>query len=121
KSCWPTPLFRGPISESDMQASQPTHPVYEVYALRYAEMPRRRADNFLGGDPHEGPMPMDFFVWLIRSQNRCILVDTGFNAETAKARQRDMLRCPIEALKALDVLPADVTDVIITHLHYDHA
>ncbi len=95
--------------------------VYEVYALRYAHMPRRRADNFLGGDPHEGPMPMDFFVWLIRSQSRCILVDTGFNAKTAAARQREMLRCPIEALAALDVQPGDITDVILTHLHYDHA
>ena len=96
-------------------------PVYEVYAVRYAHMARRRADNFLGGDPHEGPMPMDFFVWLIRSQSRCILVDTGFNAQTAEARQRDMLQCPIEALAALNVQPEDITDVILTHLHYDHA
>ncbi len=94
---------------------------YEVYALRYARMPRRRQDNFMGGDPHDAPMPMDFFVWLLRSPTRCILVDTGFNAKTALARQRELLRCPIEGLAALGVRAEDITDVIITHLHYDHA
>ena len=43
-------------------------PQYEAYALRYARMPRQRRDNFLGGDPHDGPMPMDFYVWLLRAR-----------------------------------------------------
>lgn len=96
-------------------------PEYEVYAVRYAQMPRVRRDNFIGGDPHDGPMPMDFFVWLLRSPDRVILIDTGFNAQTAQKRNRELLRCPIEALSALGVKAADVSDVIITHLHYDHA
>ena len=95
--------------------------LYEIYALRYACMPRRRGDNFLGGDPHDAPMPMDFYVWLLRSERRCILVDTGFNARTAQLRGRQLLRCPIEGLAALGVQPADISDVILTHLHYDHA
>ena len=96
-------------------------PDYEVYAVRYARMPRARRDNFIGGDPHDGPMPMDFFVWLIRSDDRVIMVDTGFNAETAKKRNRELLRCPVQALAGLGVQPEDVSDVVITHLHYDHA
>jgi len=104
-----------------MAASGETLPRFEVYALRYAYMPRRRSDNFLGGDPHDGPMPMDFFVWLVRRPGRVVLVDTGFNAETARARRRDLLRCPIGFLAALGVAPADVDDVVLTHLHYDHA
>ncbi len=102
-------------------APDQAHSVYEVYALRYAQMPRRRADNFIGGDPHDGPMPMDFFVWLLKAPGRIILVDTGFNAATAKARQRELLQCPIAALEHLGVAAADVQDVVITHLHYDHA
>lgn len=93
----------------------------EVYAIRYASMPRRRADNFIGGDPHDGPMPMDFFVWLLKSPTRSILVDTGFSAETAARRDRQFLRCPVEALRALGVAPDDVHDVVLTHLRYDHA
>lgn len=94
---------------------------YEVYAIKYASMPRTRRDNFIPADPHDGPMPMDFFVWLLKSPTRTILVDTGFSAETAKQRNRQFDRCPIEALKTLGVEPAAVHDVILTHLHYDHA
>ncbi len=98
-----------------------TLPDYEVYALRYAHLHRERRENFLGGDPHDGPMPMDFFVWLIRSGSRIVLVDTGFNAISAQQRQREMIRCPIEALSSLGISAGDVGDVILTHLHYDHA
>lgn len=95
--------------------------VYEVYAIRYASMPRRRSDNFLPRDPHDGPMPMDFFVWLLKSPTRHILIDTGFSAATGVARDRQFLRCPIEALQHLGVAPGQIDDVVLTHLHYDHA
>jgi len=104
-----------------MSHTRDTPEHYEIYALRYASMPRRRSENFLGGDPHDGPMPMDYFVWLLRSDRRRILVDTGFNAQAAEIRGRTLLRCPIEGLAALGVEPADISDVILTHLHYDHA
>lgn len=94
---------------------------YEVYAIKYASMPRSRRDNFIPVDPHDGPMPMDFFVWLLKSPTRSILVDTGFSAETARKRNRAFERCPVEALRAVGVAPEDVGDVILTHLHYDHA
>lgn len=104
-----------------MKTASADLPQYEIYALRYAQMRRRRPDNFLGGDPHDSAMPMDFFVWLVRSPEHVLLVDTGFNATTAATRQRELLRCPIEALSALGVSPSDVDDVVLTHLHYDHA
>jgi glyoxylase-like metal-dependent hydrolase (beta-lactamase superfamily II) len=104
-----------------MTSDTPTLPAYEVYAIKYASMPRTRRDNFIPVDPHDGPMPMDFFVWLIKGAERSILVDTGFSAATAKARNRHFDRCPIEALRTLGVAPESVQDVILTHLHYDHA
>ncbi|MET0332915.1 MAG: N-acyl homoserine lactonase family protein [Rhizobacter sp.] len=94
---------------------------YEVYAIKYASMPRRRRDNFLPADDHDGPMPMDFFVWLLKGAERSILIDTGFSQATAVARNRQWLRCPIEACRTLGVDPASISDVVLTHLHYDHA
>lgn len=94
---------------------------YEVYAIKYASMPRRRRDNFIPADDHDGPMPMDFFVWLLKGKTRSILVDTGFSQATAAKRNREWLRCPIEACRTLGVDPAHIGDVILTHLHYDHA
>ena len=93
---------------------------YELYAIKYAHHDRLRSANFIGGDPHDGPMPMDYFVWLARSAERTFVIDTGFNAEAAARRKRDLVRCPTEGLAMLDVDAAKVRDVIITHLHYDH-
>jgi glyoxylase-like metal-dependent hydrolase (beta-lactamase superfamily II) len=94
--------------------------LYEVYALKYAHHARRASENFIGGDAHDGPMPLDYFVWLVRGEGREIVVDTGFSAAMARKRGRDHLRCPADALRLLDVDAAQVRDVVITHLHYDH-
>jgi glyoxylase-like metal-dependent hydrolase (beta-lactamase superfamily II) len=95
-------------------------PQYEVYAIKYAHHERRASENFLGGDPHDGPMPLDYFVWLVRGAGREIVVDTGFSAATAARRRRDHLRCPSEGLRLLGCEARAVKDVVITHLHYDH-
>ncbi len=94
---------------------------YEVYAIRYAENPRLAGQNFIGGDPHNGPMPHDYFVWVIVGNGRTWLVDTGFDADMAVRRERPRLRCPSEGLALLGISVADIKDVIITHMHYDHA
>lgn len=98
-----------------------SEPVYEVFAIRYGHMARRASQNFIGGDPHDGPMPMDYFVWVARSDNRTVVIDTGFNPEEGRRRGREYLRCPTEGLALLGIDAAAVKDVILTHLHYDHA
>lgn len=96
-------------------------PVWEVLAIQYAELHTDAGHFFLSGDPHDAPGEMFYYVWLIRSGARRILVDTGFTAARAATRKRTHLRCPTEGLKALGVAPEDVDTVVITHLHYDHA
>ncbi|WP_407520040.1 N-acyl homoserine lactonase family protein [Methylobacterium oryzisoli] len=96
---------------------------YEILALRYAVHDRPARDNFLfwpEGDPHAS-MPLDYFVWVLRNAARTVLVDTGFGPEAAAERGRTLLVHPAEGLRALGVDPEAVRDVIITHLHYDHA
>lgn len=94
-----------------------------IYAIRYAhrENPRRR-DNFYGGDLHDAPMPMSYFTWLIRDAAGDVVVDTGFSPETARRRPgRELLVDQVEVLERLGVRPATVRDVVLTHLHFDHA
>jgi glyoxylase-like metal-dependent hydrolase (beta-lactamase superfamily II) len=93
---------------------------YEVFAIRYATRQAQRRDHFVGGDPHNVEMPMDYFVWLIRNADRTVVVDTGFNAAMASKRQRQLLRAPSEGLALLGVDAGTVKDVVITHMHYDH-
>lgn len=97
-------------------------PMYEVLALRYATQADRAASaNLMMPDDHASPMPLDYFVWAIRGGGRSIVVDTGFGPAAAARRGRTLMRSPAAALAAAGVDPATVADVVLTHLHYDHA
>ena len=61
-------------------------PNYEVYAIRYATRAAKRSDNFIGGDPHDGPMPLDYYVWAAIGPDRSYVIDTGFTAEIKPGR-----------------------------------
>ncbi|HEV2512128.1 N-acyl homoserine lactonase family protein [Bosea sp. (in: a-proteobacteria)] len=97
-------------------------PEYEVLALRYARATERRVhENFIRRDMHDGPMPLDFFVWIIRNAERTVLVDTGFGARAAAERGRPLDIDPVEALARIGIAAESVEQIILTHLHYDHA
>ena len=96
--------------------------VYEIYSLRYAKAHRTSRTNFaLSTDAHDYPMPLDYYLWIVRNDHRTVLVDTGFSKRAAAARGRAIDFDPIEAVAQLGIDPDEIEDVIITHLHYDHA
>ncbi len=108
--------------------SDPTAaPEYEVHAIRYAHDPRRRlSENFLQpltepADLHDSPMPMDFFVWVLVGGGRTIVVDTGFDQAGATKRDRQIVFPVEQGLEAAGVQPDAVADVVLTHMHWDHA
>ena len=95
---------------------------YEILAIRYAyNAERHGSENFLGGDSHDGSMPMDFFVWVLKGGGRTIVIDTGFDANMTARRSRKLTRPVADGLKAAGVDLAEVKDVILTHMHYNHA
>jgi glyoxylase-like metal-dependent hydrolase (beta-lactamase superfamily II) len=96
-------------------------PAHRIYALRYARLERSSPHNFLGGDEHARSMPLDYFVWVVRTAERDLVIDTGFGAAAAAARGRTLLRPVADGLAALGIDAAAVRDVVITHMHYDHA
>ena len=97
---------------------------YALYALKYAETAAPHGVRFYGtdphGDPHDGPTPMDYFVWAAVSSERTVVIDCGFTAETAARRGRSYHRTPAEALRLLDIDSTAIQDVILTHFHFDH-
>ena len=95
---------------------------WEVFAVKYADRAARtRADSFIFDAAHDTPHPMDYFMWLLRSGDEVILVDTGYDHAEGKARGRPILIEPGEALAPLGMTPEQINELIVTHLHYDHA
>ncbi|MFT7645897.1 MAG: glyoxylase-like metal-dependent hydrolase (beta-lactamase superfamily II) [Candidatus Poriferisodalaceae bacterium] len=95
---------------------------YSVYAFKYAERVARRPEHFIGGDPHDVPMPMDYFVWAVVPDDgsETWVIDTGFAAVDAEQRRRTIV-CPVnEALATMGIDSSQAANVVLTHLHYDH-
>ena len=94
---------------------------FDVYAIRYASVEVAR-NNLFPNAPYDGAMAqLDSYFWVIKNDNSAIIVDTGYDKDVAAKRGRSPIFTPQEALDALDIDPAHVRDVILTHLHYDHA
>lgn len=95
---------------------------YEVYAIKYATREAKAHEHFYGNpDPHEDySMPMDYYIWVAKSDQHTVVIDVGFNEEVAKRRNRTFLRCPIHTLEKIGIQAEQVPYVIITHMHYDH-
>ena len=96
-------------------------PEYEIYAIKYGERMGTRGGMFIHADAHDVPLSMDYFVWAIKSPERTLVIDVGYGREEGEGRGRTFLRCPTEGLREVGIEANDVEDVIITHMHYDHA
>jgi glyoxylase-like metal-dependent hydrolase (beta-lactamase superfamily II) len=96
---------------------------FEILAIRYAHVGNRHpGENAILSDPHENAADLDYYIWVVRRSDCVYVIDTGFAQEAASRRKRTLLRNPAEALSELLAIdPATVADVIVTHMHYDHA
>jgi glyoxylase-like metal-dependent hydrolase (beta-lactamase superfamily II) len=97
-------------------------PQYEVYAIRYATIPDFPVAALIKGADPARKLDIAMTVWLVRGNGRNILVDSGFYREQffKQWKVNDFVK-PSEALAPLGLKPEDITDVIITHMHWDHA
>ncbi|MEY4099186.1 MAG: hypothetical protein RL300_357 [Pseudomonadota bacterium] len=96
--------------------------IYQVYSMCFGRVPERRIhDNFMRRDMHDGPMPLDFNVWILHNAHRTVLVDTGFGPRAAGERRRPIDFDPVDGLKRLGIDVDAIEDIFLTHLHFDHA
>jgi glyoxylase-like metal-dependent hydrolase (beta-lactamase superfamily II) len=102
--------------------SAQTAPRYEVYALRYATIPQFPVAELVAGADPARKQDIAMIVWLVRGNGRTILVDSGFYRPQffKDWKVNDYVR-PDAVLAKFGVKPEEVTDVIITHMHWDHA
>lgn len=99
-----------------------TKPQYEVYAIRYATIPDFAVSGLVAGAEPSRKMNIAMMVWLVRGGGKNILVDAGFYREQffKQWKVADYVR-PDEAVRRAGVKPEEITDVIVTHMHWDHA
>ena len=89
----------------------------KIIALKYGETVLEEGDIFEGGNP-DIYLPISFTVYLIQTQGKNILVDAG--CDDGAGFVMSIFKTPVEVLREYGLLPEDITDVIITHSHYDH-
>lgn len=97
-------------------------PAYEVYAVRYGTLPRFRVAGLIAGADTGRRLDIALMVWVIRDNaGRVVLLDAGFKRPDLIARWKpEAYRRPSDAIGALGIEADDVTDVIVSHVHWDH-
>lgn len=97
-------------------------PVYEVYAIRYASIPDFPVNALITGADPARKLSIAMTVWLVRGNGRNILVDSGFyRPQFFKSWKVDDFMKPSDAVAQAGVKAEEITDVVITHMHWDHA
>jgi glyoxylase-like metal-dependent hydrolase (beta-lactamase superfamily II) len=96
-------------------------PEYSIRAIRYATAPDFPLSEMLIGGPKDQKIDVAMVLWLIRGGGHTILFDSGYHRDTflKDFAMKDYLR-PDEAVKTAGVQPNAVTDIVISHAHWDH-
>ncbi len=97
--------------------------VYEVYAIRYGTIPGFSLAGLIAGADRDQRLDIPLMIWLLKgSDGHVVLVDSGFYRDNLvqQWKVQDFVRPP-EAVVRAGVKPEDVTDLVLTHMHWDHA
>jgi glyoxylase-like metal-dependent hydrolase (beta-lactamase superfamily II) len=115
-------LFVASLILSSLAAVAQSKPAYEVYAIRYATIPDFPVAELVSGADRARKLDIAMMIWLVRGGGHTILVDSGFYHDRffKDWKVKDFVK-PSDALAALGLKPDNITDVVITHLHWDHA
>lgn len=123
-ACWMTitSCSHGSTGPNARSTAEPGRLEYEVYAIQYAGLKGVPVKALVPGADPDRKTDTAFMIWLIRGHGHTILVDTGFYREQCinDWHPVDYVK-PSLAIARLGLKPEDITDVIITHLHWDHA
>src|SRR5262245_14925279 len=109
---------RSPFASAAAGAAEPS---YSIQAIRYANLPGFPLAGLVMGAPKDAMVDIAMVVWLVRGSGRAVLFDTGFHRDKWRKdfTLTDYLR-PDEAVALAGVQPADITDIVISHAHWDH-
>lgn len=97
---------------------------YEVYAVRFAHV-AFGLSNLVAGAERGPTVDIAFTVWPIKdpSTGRVILFDAGFYRDKFLQQWQpvDYVKPSDAVAAAMGITPDAVTDIVISHIHWDHA
>lgn len=109
-----------PLSAPAQKTAQNT---YEVYALSYGVFPAFPVAELVAGADKTRKMDLQMMIWLLKGPGgKNVLVDAGcYHDKFIKGLGIQHFVKPSESLSKIGLSPGDVTDVVISHMHWDHA
>ena len=102
-------------------AAPPAKSAYSIQAIRYGTIADFPVSDLVMGAPEGEKIDIAMVVWLIRGGGHNVLFDSGFHRARwlKEFPMADYVR-PDEAVKLAGVRPEDVTDIVVSHAHWDH-
>src|SRR5215813_1421662 len=96
---------------------------YEVYAVRFATLANFPVSSLVAGADRSRRLDIAMMVWVLKGiDGRIALVDSGFHrAQYFRQFTVKDYATPPEALAPLGITADKVTDIFLSHMHWDHA
>ncbi|TJV42511.1 MAG: N-acyl homoserine lactonase family protein [Mesorhizobium sp.] len=98
---------------------------WQIYVIEFARSKNQPWVDLVNGMYDDGPTDLPFSFVLARRGDRNVLVDTGFMKDETGPNFSDKFGIPwwispVRMLAELGLAPDDVTDIIVSHAHFDH-
>ncbi len=91
----------------------------KIYALKYGQSYFQNRFIYYK-DKSKKKSKFHWLFYYLEYQKGKILIDTGFESKKYQKMFGVKFKHPIKVLKMLNVNPEQITDIIITHSHFDH-
>ena len=102
--------------------------VWSLYAVEFARSKNVSVDRLVKGARADHRVDMSWYFWVARGFGKTILIDTGTDAfihnSATQLRHKwniHTARSVRASLNILGIQPVEVSDVFITHHHWDHS
>jgi glyoxylase-like metal-dependent hydrolase (beta-lactamase superfamily II) len=111
---------------SELRAQETAKPEYEIYAVNYATLANFPVSALVKGADPARKLDIAMMVWVIRGNGRTVVFDTGFYHDhfIQQWKPKNFLKAS-DAIAQSGITPVikteEVTDVVISHMHWDHA
>jgi glyoxylase-like metal-dependent hydrolase (beta-lactamase superfamily II) len=98
---------------------------WEVFVIEFARSKNQPWVDLVNGMYDDGPVDLPFSFILARHGDRNVLVDTGFMKNETGPNFSDKFGIPwwispVRMLAELGLSPDDITDIVVSHAHFDH-